>query len=82
MFYRNTVARVSRIVGNYQATRRHLETSIDVAKAEKVSLTLKRSRGNSTFLLSSQCLIITHILKLNLMPTVLVKVIYHVRQNI
>ena len=48
MFYRNNVAGVSRIVGNYQATRRHLKTSIDVAKARKVSLTLKRSRGNST----------------------------------
>jgi len=48
MFYRNNVAGVSRIVVNYQATRRHLKTSIDIAKAGKVSLTMKLSRGNST----------------------------------
>jgi hypothetical protein len=50
MFYRNNAAGVSRIVGNYQATRRHLKTGIDVAKAGKVNLTQKRSRGNSTVL--------------------------------
>ena len=48
MFYRNSVAGISRIVGNYQATRRHLKTSIEFAKAAKVSLTLKRSSDNST----------------------------------